>query len=38
MALEFDPQSEFLQVKLAKQPYPLKDGLLWLAGVEVKQA
>lgn len=38
MAIEFDPQSEYLQVKLAKPPYPLKEGLIWLAGVEVKQA
>ncbi len=38
MALEFDPQSEYLQVKLARPPFPLKDGLVWLAGLEVKQA
>ena len=38
MALEFDPQSEYLKVKLAKPPFPLKDGLVWLAGLEVKLA
>ena len=38
MALEFDPQSEYLKVKLATPPFPLKDGLVWLAGLEVKLA
>jgi hypothetical protein len=38
MALEFDPQSEYLKVKLARPPFPLKDGLVWLAGLEVKLA
>ena len=38
MALEFDPQSEYLKVKLAKPPFSLKDGLVWLAGLEVKLA